>query len=73
MHCANVSVVQIRKDKDCNIPKMKKEPSREPKSKRFAEDRGEIMSEAIWSHFETILPNELCTALLDQPTNNKSV
>ena len=25
MHCANVSVVQIRKDKDCNIPKMKKE------------------------------------------------
>ena len=27
------------------------------------------MSEAIWSHFETILPNELCTALLDQPTN----
>ena len=24
MHCANVSGVQIRMDKDCNIPKMKK-------------------------------------------------
>ena len=47
--------------------------SREPKSKRFAEDRDEIMSEAIWSHFETILPNELCTALLDQPTNKTKV
>lgn len=40
-----------------------------PKSKRFAEERGEIMSAAIWSHFETILLNELCTTLLDQPTN----
>ena len=40
-----------------------------PKSKWFAEDRGEIMSEAIWSHFKTILLNELCTTLLDQPTN----
>ena len=40
-----------------------------PKSKQFAEERGEIMSGAIWSHFETILLNELCTALLDQLTN----
>ena len=75
MHCADVLAVQIRMDKDCNIPKMKKVTRQHPlqvkipKSKRFAEDRGEIVSEAIWSHFETVLLNELRTVLLDQPTN----
>ena len=46
MHCANVSAVQIRIDKDCNILKMKKEHPLQveiPEIKWFAEDRGEIL------------------------------
>ena len=31
-----------------------------PKSKQFAEDRGETISEAIWSEFESILLDEVC-------------
>ena len=31
-----------------------------PPSKKFAVDRGEVISEAIWSTFESIVLNELC-------------
>ena len=31
-----------------------------PSSKMFAVDRGEVVSEAVWSSFESIVLDELC-------------
>ena len=31
-----------------------------PSSKKFAVDRGEVVSEAVWSSFESIVLDELC-------------
>jgi len=33
-----------------------------PASKKFALDRGEVISEAVWSRFESIVLDELCTS-----------
>jgi len=41
-----------------------------PSSKRFAQERGELMSQAIWSSFESIVLTEICNSLQQENDNN---
>ena len=41
-----------------------------PSSKRFAQERGECMSQAIWSNFEPIVLHEICTSLRQESDNS---
>ena len=41
-----------------------------PSSKRFAQERGECMSQAIWSNFESIVLHEICTSLQQESDNS---
>ena len=41
-----------------------------PSSKRLAQERGECMSQAIWSNFESIVLHEICTSLRQESDNS---